>query len=372
MVFVLTVERLWPAWGWAVRWPGPDTGGNRQKEGECPLSKLSLDVLQRRVFPFAQATDPDVVLGSAFGEDVALTRVGGDILVSHVDPIVGAVGEIGWLAVHVACNDVAAAGVAPRWLLLLVLVPRLEDEELLGQIMHDASSAAQEVGASIVGGHTGYSVGISRPLVAVTALGTASGREPVRTGGTRVGDHVLVTKGIALEGTAILAQDFADVARGLGLSEEELEEGSRVMAKVSVLPEALVLAENGVTAMHDVTRGGILETLLGIARLSAAGIEVAFPRLPIPPIVSRFARAFRFDPLQMISSGTLAVTVPPERVARVSAVLEELGTPFAFVGHVTDGAGVRVLKDGGTIEYTEIRCEEGELARIWALYPRNG
>jgi hydrogenase expression/formation protein HypE len=260
--------------------------------------------------------------------------------------------------------------VAPRWLLLLVLVPRLEDEEFLGQIMHDASRAAQEVGASIVGGHTGYSAGLSRPLVAVTALGTASGREPVRTGGARAGDLVLVTKGIALEGTAILAQDFADVARGLGASEEELEEGRRVMAEVSVLPEALVLAEKGATAMHDVTRGGILETLLEIAQLSAAGIEVAFSRLPIPPIVSRFARAFRFDPLQMISSGTLVVTVPPERVAQMSAALEEMGTPFAFVGHVIDGTGVRVVKDGGAIQYTEIRCEEDELARMWALYAR--
>jgi hydrogenase expression/formation protein HypE len=336
------------------------------------LSKFSLDVLQRHVFPFVRATDPDIILGAAFGEDVALTRVGGEILVSHVDPIVGAVAEIGWLAVHVACNDVAAAGVAPRWLLLLVLVPGLEDEELLGQIMQDASRAAQEVGASIIGGHTGYSAGLSRPLVAVTALGIACGREPVRTGGARVGDQVLVTKGIALEGTAILAQDFADVARGLGLSEEEVEEGGRVMAKVSVLPEALVLAENGVTAMHDVTRGGILETFLEIAHLSAAGIEVAFSQLPIPPIVSRFAQVFQFDPLQMISSGTLVVTVPPERVARVSTALKELGTPFALVGRVIDGAGVHILKDGRTIHHAEIRCEEDELARMWALYPRNG
>jgi hydrogenase maturation factor len=89
------------------------------------MSKFSLDVLQKRVFPFTQSNDSDVILGAAFGEDVALTRVGGDILVSHVDPIVGAIGEIGWLAVHVACNDVAAAGIPPRWLLLLVLVPRL-------------------------------------------------------------------------------------------------------------------------------------------------------------------------------------------------------------------------------------------------------
>jgi hydrogenase expression/formation protein HypE len=181
---------------------------------------------------------------------------------------------------------------------------------------------------------------------------------------------VLITKGIALEGTAILAQDFSDVARGLGLSGEELAEGRRVMAEVSVMPEALVLAENGVTAMHDVTRSGIMETLLEIAHLSEVGIEVAFSRLPILSIVSRFARAFQFDPLQMISSGTLAVTVPPERVMQVSAALEELGTPFAFVGRVTDGAGVRVLKDGGAIHHTEIRGEEDELARLWAIFPR--
>lgn len=335
------------------------------------MSKFSLDVLQQRVYPFVHSEGPGIVLGSAFGEDVALTRVGGDVLVSHVDPIVGAIGDIGWLAVHVACNDIAASGIQPRWLQLLVLVPKIEDVELLEQIMRDARRAADEIGASIIGGHTGYSAGLSRPLVAVTALGTASGQEPVLTGGARVGDHVLVTKGIALEGTAILAQDFADVARKLRLKESELEEGRRVMAEVSVMPEALVLAANGVTAMHDVTRGGVLETLLEIAELSAVGIEVAFRRLPIPPIVSRFADAFDFDPLRMISSGTLAVTVPPEQAHDVRQALEEVKTPFAFVGRVTEGAGVRVLKDGETVHYTEIRCEEDELARLWALYPRD-
>lgn len=336
------------------------------------MSKFSLDVLQRCVFPFTQSDDPDILLGAAFGEDVALTRVGDDILVSHVDPIVGAIGDIGWLAVHVACNDVATSGVQPRWIQLLVLVPRVDDERLLEEIMRDASRAAGEVGASIIGGHTGYSAGLSRPLVAVTALGTAAGRPPVRTGGARVGDRVLVTKGIALEGTAILAQDFADVARRLGLTEEELEEGRRVMARVSVIPEALALAARGVTTMHDVTRGGVLETLLEIAYLSGVGIEVESSQLPLPSIVSRFAGAFGFDPLRMISSGTLAVTVPPEKVEDVERCLEDLDTPFAFVGHVTKGVGVRVLKDGEAVHYTDIRCEEDELARMWALYPRNG
>jgi hydrogenase expression/formation protein HypE len=334
------------------------------------MSKFSLDVLQSRVFPYVTTTDPDVVLGSTFGEDVALTRVGEEILASHVDPIVGAIGDIGWLAVHVACNDIAAAGVPPRWIQILVLVPGVKDEELLEGIMRDASRAAGELGVAIVGGHTGYSAGVVRPLVAVTAFGTASGRKPVRTGGAQVGDKVLVTKGVGLEGTAILAQDFSDVGRSLGLSEEDLQAGRNIMGQVSVVPEALALASLGATSMHDVTRGGLLETLLEIALLSGVRIELNASCLPVPSVVSRFAKAFRFDPLRMISSGTLAATVPQDRVTEVTQTLEETGTVFAFVGQVEKGTGVVLESDGESALYTTIRCEEDELARLWELYPR--
>jgi len=337
------------------------------------MSKFSLDVLQRCVFPFVSSDDPDVILGATFGEDVALTRVGDDILVSHLDPIVGAIDNIGWLAVHVACNDIASTGIPPRWIHILVLVPRPEDEALLERIMRDAGQAAKEIGVSIIGGHTGYSANLARPLVAVTALGTAGGREPLRTRGARVGDHVLVTKGIAIEGTAILAQDFAEVARNLGLSANDLAEARRLMAQVSVVKEAVAIAAQGATAMHDVTRGGLMETLLELAALSGVAIEMDASLLPVPPVVARFAKAFRFDPLWMISSGTLAATIPPEQVADVSRVLkEQTGTPFAFVGRVMEGTGVHVRQNGDTVHYDDIRCEKDELARMWQLYPREG
>lgn len=334
------------------------------------MSKFSLDVLNRRVFAHTRSDNPDIILGAAFGEDAALTRVGGDILASHLDPIVGAVKEIGWLAVHVTCNDIAATGIPPRWILPLVLVPRPEDEALLGEIMGDARRAADELGVSIIGGHTGYSAGLSRPLVAVTALGVAAGRTPVRTQGAKVGDRVLVTKAIALEGTAILAHDFADVARERGLDDEALVEARALMARISCVPEALALAESGATSMHDVTRGGVMETLLEMAQLSGVMIEVDADLLPLPPIIARFARAFGFDPLWMISSGTLAATVPPEREEAVRRRLGALGVPVAFVGTVSAGGGVRVRSGAGEAHYTEARCEDDELARIWARYPR--
>jgi hydrogenase expression/formation protein HypE len=336
------------------------------------MSKFSLDVLQRCVFPFTTSDAPDVILGATFGEDVALTRVGGDILASHLDPIVGAIGNIGWLAVHVACNDIATTGIPPQWILPLVLVPSQDDEDLLQRIMRDASRAANEIGVSIIGGHTGYSANLARPLVAVTALGAARGRRPLLTRGACVGEQVLVTKGVAIEGVAILAQDFADVARKLGLGENDLAEARGLMTQLSVVKEAVAIAAQGATAMHDVTRGGLLETLLEIASLSGVAIELDAGLLPISSVVSRFAKAFQFDPLWMISSGTLAATVPAGRVAEVSRVLTETGMPFAFVGRVIEGAGVHVRRDGEIEQYRDIRCEEDELARMWRLYPREG
>lgn len=332
------------------------------------MTKFSYDVLQECVYPFTRSEDPDVLLGAAFGEDVSLTRVGGDILASHVDPIISAVGNIGWLATHISCNDIATAGIAPRWLLALVLVPGKGDTALLKEIMADIDRAARSLGASLIGGHSEYSPGISRPLVAITALGTAGGRQPIHTGGAAVGDRVLVTKGIALEGTGILAGDFADQARQRGLDEEDLAQARDLLEKVSVVEDALTLADHGVSAMHDVTDGGILENLLEIAHTSGVGMEITYERLPIPGVVQRFAEAFEFDPLQMISSGTLAATVPKDQARSALAALHAKGIQAVQVGEVVQGQGLLLRRKGQEAHYTEIQAESDELARLWDLH----
>ncbi len=342
----------------------------RAAKKESEMSKFSLAVLQKHVFPYATSHDADVLLGSAFGEDVALTRIGDDILASHVDPIIGAIDAIGWLAVHVACNDIAAGGIRPRWILVLVVVPNEKDEELLGEIMRDVDRAAREIGVSVIGGHTGYSSGVSRPLVSVTAMGNARGKRPVHTGGAKPGDRVLITKGIALEGTAILASDFEEIALARGISKEDLAAARDLVLEVSVIREAEVFADNGATAMHDVTRGGLLEALLEMARASGLGMRIDTACLPRRPVVERFAGVFGFDPLRMISSGTLAATVPAERADAAGRALAELGIIFADIGVVEKGEGVVVDSPGGTEHFTEITCEDDELARMWRLYPR--
>jgi len=332
------------------------------------VSKFSLEVLNRIVFPYFHSKDPDILQGAVFGEDVALTRVGGDVLVSHVDPIVGAVLNIGWLAVHVACNDVATTGAPPQWIQLLVLVPQQEDEALLEEIMRDVAQAAKETGTSIIGGHTGYSAALSRPLVAVTALGTMQGQQPVLTTGSQPGDHILMSKGIALEGTAILAHDFANTALELGLLAEEISEARQLMAQVSIIPEAMIFAEIGASAMHDVTRGGILETLIEMASLADVGLVVDYDRILQPRVATRFAQAFDFDPLKMISSGTLVASVPENKMTGVKRAMDRAKILWADIGIVTAEKGVRIKRDSEVYHYKEIHPEADELARMWTLY----
>jgi len=335
------------------------------------MSKFSLEHLNKYVFPHFVCEDPDVILGSVFGEDVALTKVGDDVLVSHLDPIVGAVNDIGWLAVHVACNDIATSGAPPRWIQLLVLVPSENDLVLLKKIMNDVERGAKEVGVSIIGGHTGYSSALSRPLVAVTALGTLNGRSPVLTSGTHVGDHVLISKGIALEGTAILASDFSQAALKLGLTEGDIWDAKALMRHVSVVPEAVLLGECGASAMHDVTRGGLLETLLEISRLSDVGMQIQFEKIPVQEVVARFSRAFQFDPLKMISSGTLVATIDPSHLDAAIQCLDENNIPYADIGEITSGDGVTIQRGDQVIKYQVIHAEEDELARMWTEYQAN-
>jgi len=61
-----------------------------------------------------------------------------------------------------------------------------------------------------------------------------------------------------LYGTAILARDFRDLLLRRGISHDIIRRASEFIRQVSVVKEALTLAELGVDAMHDPTAGGIL------------------------------------------------------------------------------------------------------------------
>ncbi len=297
-------------------------------------------------------TDPAVKQGPAIGEDAAAIAVGDETLVVSSDPISLAAENVGTLGVYVACNDIAVAGVDPRWLTAVLLLP---DEGALDPVVQDIDAAARDVGAAVVGGHTEYVEELSRPIVSLTAMGVG---EFLPTSGATPGDSVILTKGAGIEGTAILAADFGDE---LEVSDATVTEGKQLLAAVSVVPDARALRPYA-SAMHDPTEGGVAGALQEMAQAAGVRIDISRDAVPIRPETRALTDAAGVDPLRIFGSGAVAATVPPDATADALSALSSVGIAARCIGDVQNGnAELRI--DGESIPPVT-----DELYPLWEEY----
>lgn len=311
------------------------------------IGKVSPDDLAAHVFSHTGAESDVVVQGPAYGEDAAAIDLGETLLVVSSDPISLAIDRVGTLGINVACNDVAASGGDPRWLTATVHLPGdVEDgDRAIERIAEQLDAAAREIGVSIVGGHSEYDPGRSRPLLGLTCMGTAD--RFVATGGAEPGDHVLLTKGAAIEGTAILATDFRE--RLAAVPDAVLDRAEGFYGDVSVVEDALAIREYA-TAMHDPTEGGLIDGLLELA--AASGVEVAVDRdaIPLRDETETICEAAGVDPLRIFGSGALVATVPAASVDATMDALDAAGVAVADVGEVRETETPRLVVDGTSYE----------------------
>ncbi len=334
--------------------------------GGLPVGKIPLGELERLLSASWSFRRPSTLVGPAVGEDAAIISLGNLDLVFHLDPITEAGELAGWLAVHVASNDVAASGARPRWIALAILAPRGSSGEDLRRIQGDAEKAAREVGVEIVGGHTEVSPGLSKPVVVAAAAGVTCRGCAVPTGGARPGDLVLQVKPAGIEGTAIIATDFRALLERAGIAESIIERAAALASRVSVVREALELAEYGlVTSMHDPTEGGLIGGLVEMALASRLRFKVWEERVFVAEETRVVTEALGVDPLKLISSGTLLATVPSSLKGDAEHVLEGLGVEYSFIGEVeAGGVGVQLYKSPGRIELYEAPPVD-EISRLW-------
>ena len=325
--------------------------------GKIPPEILEL-VLRR-----TGSSDPDVVLGPAYGEDAAAVRVAKDLLlVSHSDPITAASSDAGWLSVHVACNDVATRGSRPRWLLSVILLPENPGwREVLDNVTGQIDSAAKSLGVAVVGGHTEVAPGLRSPVIVATCMGLVAENKLVTTSGAKPGDLLLMTKTAGVEGTAIIASDYGWLLRSLGVDEETLRKAVSMRREISIVPEALLLAEHGLAnSMHDPTEGGILGGALEMARASGNTIIVYEDRVPVAETTRRIAEAVKVDPLRLISSGSLLASVPSKRINEALELLHSNGITARVIGEVVEGEPLLRLvhRNGSVEEFTHHSVDE--------------
>ncbi len=319
--------------------------------------KLSPSALRERVYPYL-GRRPDVLVHATVGQDCAVLDFGPSVCAVTCDPITGAGAHLGWLAVHVACNDLAATGAEPVGLLLTLLLAESTAEADLERIMHEAGEAARAVGVEIVGGHTEVTPGLTRSLVVTSAVGRAPRDGFTSAAGGRPGDVLVLTKGAGIEGTAILAEDLAERLKQT-VDEGTLARAQGFIEQISVVPEGRIGARCGATAMHDVTEGGVLTGAWELAEASGCGVWLDADAVPVCAETRAICDALGADPLGLIGSG--AMLMAASDAGPLLDALAAAGIRAAVVGALTDGD--RVLAREGRAGLL-VPLERDELWRL--------
>ena len=336
-------------------------------ESALPTGKLPPEMLDRLLARHSRP-DPRVVLGPRAGEDAAIIDMGDRYLVAKTDPITFATDEIGWYAVNVNANDVACCGAVPKWFLATLLLPEQRTgPALVERIFDQIAKACAVLDVTLCGGHTEISYGLDRPIVVGQMLGEVAPGAHLTTSGARAGDALILTKGIAVEGTAIIASEKrAELADKM--SAAELDRCAAMLHEpgISVVPDAAcAIAAGGVHALHDPTEGGVATGLWELARAAEVGVRVEEHALPVLEPCRALCRHFGLDPLGLIASGALLIAAAPAAAEGIVAALRGIGVAAWRIGEVVARAEGCVLVDASGRTRTLPYFWRDEIARLF-------
>lgn len=328
--------------------------------------KLDSDLLKSLVFEKIKYRNEDVKVRPGIGEDCAVVSYGDYDCIMSTDPITAAASEVGRLAIHITCNDIASNGVQPLGILLAVMLPEGTTEEDVAEIMSQAADTATEVGVEIIGGHTEITPAVNQPVIVSTAIGKALA-DTFQTGDSLAeGDVIMITKSVGLEGTGIIAGDYAEELEGV-LSREEMDNALSFFDKVSVVKEGVCAGKVGTHGMHDITEGGILGAVWEMCQIAGVGAEIDCDAIPMEKETDKVCRHFGIDPLRLISSGSMVIMVPEGKVEAMKSAMSEINVDISPIGIIRNrdfgimmkvGGNIRTVQPPDTDELYKVICKE--------------
>ena len=302
---------------------------------DMKVGKVPESVLKRSVFKQIHTKRSEVLMGAGVGEDCAAMKLSEDeMFVISTDPITGTATDIGNLAIHITLNDLASAGAEPVGVMLTILLPEHAQEADLKEMMRQIEEACADAHVQIMGGHTEVTKAVNQPLINVCGVGKAKIGQMVSTGGAEAGDDIIITKWIGLEGTSIISKE-KEKELLTRYPQQLVETAKGFDVYLSVLPEAATAVKSGVSAMHDVTEGGIFGALWEMAEASGVGLEIDLKKIPVKQETIEVCEFFGINPYELISSGSMLMAAPDGNM--LVRELEKQGIHAAVVGKATEG-----------------------------------
>jgi hydrogenase maturation factor/phosphoglycolate phosphatase-like HAD superfamily hydrolase len=316
-----------------------------------PEGKLPNELLGA-ILDDLEIQDSSVIVGPGVGEDYAAVEPpGNQLLILKTDPITFTGERLADYAVAVNANDIATAGAMPRWFLVTLLLPPGSTAARASSHMRELARVCRQFGVSLCGGHTEVTHGVTRAVITGQMIGSVLPEQLVRKSTVSRGDRILMTKAVAIEGTSILAREYPEELRALGLAEEDVVTAQRLLYEpgISVVPEAQLASQaGGVSGMHDVTEGGIATALEEFSSVAKHQFEVNLGDIPVLPVTRRLCQALDLSPLGLIGSGTLLITARPAHRENLIRLITAAGIQVTEIGRVgLPGKRVSVVDETG-------------------------
>jgi len=337
----------------------------RENQKKFLVGKLKHKFLNNMLDNFVSSThlkDSRVVVGSQIGEDAAVIDMGDKYLVAKTDPITFVTDEIGYYAVNVNVNDVVCTGATPKWFQSTILLPAQQtDEDLIESIFRSIHDTCKSLGITVVGGHTEITAGLDRPMVIGSLLGEVEKEKLVLSSGAKEDDSIILTKGIFIEGTCIIAREKEDFLKEKGFNNKFIEKCKNYLYDpgISIYKEAVVAHENfTLTSMHDLTEGGLFCGLAEVAIASELGLLIKKEQIRVLPEPLELSKVFKIDPYSTISSGSLIISINSEFAKDLINLLRKNGIDSWVIGNFTsDKAEYLILDENNKksqLNYTEV------------------
>lgn len=353
------------------------SGARDSEASTVSLGKVGREAFDRWIAPHLGAPRSEVLVGPRIGYDGAIVRVGaGRVMSVTTDPLslIPALGpeDSAKLACRLLASDAWASGIPPAFATCSFHFPPDLPERTIAAYLEAMHGEWQRLEIAVVAGHTGRYEGCESTIIgACTLIGLGDEGRYLTPAFVQTGDRILVTKGCAIEATAVAARLFPGRLAAL-LDEGGLQRALSLLDQVSVVEDCRALIhvgvrDRGVTCLHDATEGGVLGGLVELAHASGKELRVEKSKIPLSDEARAACEIFGIDPYWTLSEGTLLATVRPEQVAAARASLEGVGIAAAEVGEV--------IGPGGKLWLTELDGRVRSLSipesdPYWAAYGR--
>ena len=299
-----------------------------------PTGKINPLILEKYIRKIP-SFDGRVKIGPRIGEDTAVVEAGSKYLLLKSDPITFTADRIGWYSVHINANDIATMGGVPCWFLATILLPEKgSTEKVIKNIFSDLQDALSELRITLCGGHTEVTPGLDRPIISGMMIGEVPKRKLVRNDRIKSGDRIILARGIAIEGTSIIAREKESELRK-SFPTKLIQDAKNYIYKpgISVLKAARIAAEAApLSGMHDPTEGGLLGGIWEMAHRQKLGFEIQEEKIYVYPECRMICDSVGIDPLRLIASGALIITSRPRNADKIITALSNSDVPAAVIG----------------------------------------